>query len=152
MPNQGRDDGLDKFMSENNFNRSQVQTKFAELKKIYRNTDDVDNDITNKESDIYRFLVNRAKDATTTDILSIVKRAPAFTGPLATFDFDESFVAKLLDVSMWHGFCTKILELLASILSKTKSIKQHKITAKQDGDKELQLKSMSLKKYGGAND
>ena len=68
MPNQEHDDELNKFMSENNFKRPQVQTKFAELKKICRNTNDVDNDITNKESDIYRDLVNRAIDSTTIDI------------------------------------------------------------------------------------
>ena len=70
MPKTDDDDDLNRFMHENEFHRSQLQTKFRDLMKQYRDTSEVDKDI--KDSHIYQNLIRRADGATTKDLLSII--------------------------------------------------------------------------------
>ena len=74
MPKTDDDDDLNRFMHENEFHRSQLQTKFRDLMKQYRDTSEVDKDI--KDSHIYQNLIRRVDGATTKDLLSIIIKKP----------------------------------------------------------------------------
>ena len=89
-------------MKKHNLTRSQLLTKFCDLKKQYCDVEEVEKDV--KELEIYCNLIKRASDATSSELIAAIKQMPVHTQTKEHFQHDDEFFNKLYDIEMWHEF------------------------------------------------